>query len=258
MNKTQIITVLSSIALFLILYLGCDITSPEQQKMQQTTSANMVSTDISVLLKEAREKLDATQITTIELLDAQIEEVQDSTKIDLLKQLSSKWYEFGHPAIAGFYAQTIAEAESDEDAWSIAGTTYSICAQRVQEQKVRDYCFTNAVQSFENATSLNPDNPQHRVNLAVLYTDNPPPQNPMKGILMLRELTQKYPENASVLVNLGRLAIKTSQFDKAIERLNQALALEPNSRQAICLIARAYEAKGDTENANKFAQRCQN
>jgi len=166
--------------------------------------------------------------------------------------------EFGQPAIAGFYAQTIAENDNSEESWSIAGTTYSICLQRTKEQKVRDYCYQNAVQAFESAVSVNPDNPQHKVNLAVLYTENPPPQNPMKGILMLRELTEKYPENASVLVNLGRLAIQTSQFDKAIERLSQALTLEPTNRQAICFIAKAYEAKGDQTNAELFGKRCNN
>lgn len=257
MTKLQITSILSCFVLFLVLYFGCDYTSPEQKEAQALTGANMVSTDISVLLKDAGEKLDPSQASVIEMLDAQIEEAQDSVKIDLMKQLSGKWYEFGYPEVAGFYAQTIADKENTESAWSIAGTTYSICVQRAEEQKVRDYCFNNAVAAFESAASVNPDNPQHRVNLAVLYTDNPPPQNPMKGILLLRELTEKYPENASVRVNLGRLAIKTSQFDKAIERLSQALELEPNNRQAVCLLAQAYQAKGDTANAEAFAQRCQ-
>jgi len=258
MTKLQIISVVSAVLLFIILYFGCDIVSPEQKRIGEDRKPAMVSTDISVLLKNAAATLDPAQTGIIEMLDAQVEAAQDSTKFDFLKQLSGKWYEFGQPAIAGFYAQTIAENDNSEESWSIAGTTYSICLQRTKEQKVRDYCYQNAVQAFESAVSVNPDNPQHKVNLAVLYTENPPPQNPMKGILMLRELTEKYPENASVLVNLGRLAIQTSQFDKAIERLSQALTLEPTNRQAICFIAKAYEAKGDQTNAELFGTRCNN
>ncbi len=258
MTKLQIVSVISAVLLFIVLYFGCDTVSPEQKRIGESRKPGMVSTDISVLLKDAAEKLDPTQTGVIEMLDAQVEAAQDSTKIDFLKQLSGKWYEFGQPAIAGFYAQSIAENDNSEESWSIAGTTYSICLQRSQEQKVRDYCYQNAVQAFESAVSVNPDNPQHKVNLAVLYTENPPPQNPMKGILMLRELTEKYPENASVLVNLGRLAIKTSQFDKAIERLSQALTLEPTNRQANCFIAQAYDAKGDKANAELYGKRCQN
>lgn len=258
MTKLQIVSVVSAVLLFIVLYFGCDTVSSEQQRIGEDRKPAMVSTDISVLLKNAAEKLDPTQTGVIEMLDAQVEAAQDSTKFDFLKQLSGKWYEFGQPAIAGFYAQTIAETDNSEESWSIAGTTYSICLQRSEEQKVRDYCYQNAVQSFENAVSVNPDNPQHKVNLAVLYTENPPPQNPMKGILMLRELTEKYPKDASVLVNLGRLAIKTSQFDKAIERLSQALTLEPTNRQAICFIARAYDAKGDQANAELYGKRCNN
>jgi len=256
MTKLQIISVVSAVLLFLTLYFGCDTVSPQQKRAGQDRKTAMVSTDISVLLKDAAATLKPVQTGTIEILDAQVEAAKDSTKVDLLKQLSGKWYEFGHPAIAGFYAQTIAETDNSENSWSIAGTTYSICLQRTKEQKVRDYCYQNAVQAFENAVSVSPDNPQHKVNLAVLYTENPPPQNPMKGILMLRELTEKYPKNASVLINLGRLAIKTSQFEKAIERLSQALTLEPKNRQAICYIAQAYDAIGDKVNAEKFGQQC--
>ncbi len=256
MTKLQIVSVVSAVLLFIVLYFGCDTVSSEQKRMGEDRKPGMVSTDISVLLKDAAEDLDPSQTGIIEMLDAQVEAAQDSTKIGLLKQLSGKWYEFGQPAIAGFYAQTIAEVDNSEESWSVAGTTYSICLQRSKEKKVRDYCYQNAVQAFENAVSVNPDSPQHKVNLAVLYTENPPPQNPMKGILMLRELTEKYPENASVLVNLGRLAIQTSQFDKAVERLSQALTLEPNNRQAICFIARAYDAKGDQANAELYGKRC--
>lgn len=256
MTKLQIVSVVSAVLLFIVLYFGCDTVSSEQQRIGEDRKPAMVSTDISVLLKDAAAKLDPTQTGVIDMLDAQVEAAQDSTKFDFLKQLSGRWYEFGQPAIAGYYAQTIAETDNTEESWSIAGTTYSICLQRSEEQKVRDYCYKNAVQAFESAFSVNPDNAQHKVNLAVLYAENPPPQNPMKGILMLLDLTEKYPENASVLVNLGRLAIKTSQFDKAIERLSQALTLEPNNRQAICFIAKAYEAKGDQANADAYGQRC--
>lgn len=256
MTKLQTASILSTILLFVVLYFGCDIASPEQKKIEATRELNIVSTDISVLLKEASEKLTPNQTGIIQMLDNQIEEAQDSSKVDLIKQLSSKWYEFGHPSIAGYYAQTIAENLNDETAWSIAGTTYSICVQRQKETKVRDFCYNNAIQAFESAVSLNPDNPQHKINLAVLYTDNPPPQNPMQGILMLRELSEKHPDNATVKITLGRLAIRTSQFDKAIERLSQALEIEPNSRQAICLIAQAYEAKGDNVNAAVYKAKC--
>lgn len=258
MTKLQSVTVISAIMLFLVLYFGCDTVSPEQKKIGAARAPGMVSTDISVLLKEAAVKLDPTQTAAIDVLDTQAETATDSTKLDYLKQLSGKWYEFGQPAIAGYYAQTIAEQEDTEQAWSIAGTTYSICLQRSQEKKVRDYCYQNAVQAFENAASLNADNPQHKVNLAVLYTENPPPDNPMKGVLQLRDLAQKYPQNASVKVNLGRLAIQTSQFEKAVERLSQALDIEPNNRQAICLLSQAYEALGDEKSADVYRTRCGN
>jgi cytochrome c-type biogenesis protein CcmH/NrfG len=85
---------------------------------------------------------------------------------------------------------------------------------------VKAFCNQRAVQAFENAISLNPDNASHRLNLALTYTEMPPEDNPMKGILLLRELQEQYPENTQVLNALGRLAIQTGQYARAVERLD--------------------------------------
>ena len=113
------------------------------------------------------------------------------------------------------------------------------------------------VMAFENAISINPDNIAHKVNLALCYAERPPVDNPMKGVLMLVELNKSAPKNVLVLNTLARLAIRTGQYDRAIERLSTAIEEEPNNEKSICLLAQAYEAKGDTENASVFKQRCQ-
>jgi Flp pilus assembly protein TadD len=78
----------------------------------------------------------------------------------------------------------------------------------------------------------------------------------MKGVMMLRELQEAYPDNTLVLNTLGRLALQTGQWVRGIERLQQALALEPDNKNTICLLAQAYAGLGDQENAAIFAERC--
>jgi len=75
-------------------------------------------------------------------------------------------------------------------------------------------------------------------------------------VLMLRTLNQEEPNNVLVLNALGRLSIRTGQFDNAVKRLNAALDSEPENATTICLLAQAYEGAGNAEQATVFAEQC--
>ena len=258
MTRLQLLVLSLSVGLFLILYLGFD-TKPRNIKALETSRAlSAESTDIQVLLNSARKELDDNQTNLLLALESQLNsEASDSMKIPVLQQISGKWFDFGSPAIAGFYAQEIAQIDEQEESWSIAGTTYTICIQRSKEEKVRQFCTSRAIQAFENAISINPRNVAHKVNLALSYTENPPKENPMKGITMLLDLNRQDPENVLVLNTLGRLAIKTGQFDRAFERLNKSISIEPTNNKAVCLLAQIYENRGDQQKSIEFAQQCE-
>ncbi|MEL6836080.1 MAG: hypothetical protein AAFP77_23990 [Bacteroidota bacterium] len=257
MTRQQYILIGSVTLLFLILYFACETKPPGQQQVEQSRLLQAEATNVNVLMREAHDELPASQLSTIEALQGELSRaVDDSTRVEVLQQLSGRWYEGGFPAIAGHFAQEIAEIEGGESAWSIAGTTYAICVQRTNDEKVREFCNQRAITAFENAISLNPEEVQHQVNLALTYTEAPPPNEPMKGVLMLRELEQSFPESPLVYTTLAQLAIRTSQFERSIERLNQALEIDPANLNAICLMAQAYAGAGNAAEAQRFDQRC--
>jgi len=257
LNKTQLLTIGAAILLFGILYFGCDTKPVTQKAIEKERALAVESTNIETLLLEAKAALPKATATDILALEKQMEDaITDSTTITVLKELSGKWYQANHPAIAAFYAEQVAEKTTTEEAWSIAGTTYSICIQRSELEKVRQFCTNRAVTAFESAISLNPDNVAHQTNLALVYTENPPQENPMKGILMLVDLNKKHPQDIGVINNLGRLAMKTGQFKKAVERFGQVLELQPDNRDALCMISQAYGELGEMESAEKFAEKC--
>lgn len=245
--------------MFFILYLGCE-TKPEDIKALETSRALAAeSTDINTLLQEAKSSLDGMSSNSVLALETELDAaLADSARVEVFKRLASNWYSLGYPSISGYYAQQIAELQGTEESWSIAGTTYTICIQQSQEQKVRDFCTGRAIQAFESAISLNPDETAHQVNLALAYAANPPQDNPMKGILLLRDLNQKDPDNVLVLNTLARLALQTGQYPRAVERLERALQLEPGNLNTICLLAEAYQGSGDVKKAEAFAEQCRN
>jgi len=258
MTKTQFAVIASAVLLFFVLYFGCDTQPPEQKAVERSRAMALEQTDLQVLLQEAKSDLPEKEQTQVADLERRLSEVrEDSNRVALLKQLSGKWYSLGEPAIAGGYAEQVAETLQTEESWSIAGTTYSICVQRSEEERVRDFCTDHAVSAFENAISLNPDNVANRVNLALLYTENPSEDNPMKGVQMLLDLNRKHPKNVSVLNSLGRLAIKTGQYERAVERLEKAVSLDPENRNAACLLSRAYQGLGEESESARYQRRCE-
>ena len=257
MTKLQWLIVIGSVGLFVLMYFGCDRVPPSQQGVETNRALSAQTTTLEALLVDAKTHLNAEQANNILALESQFESTTDeSGQVEVLKSLSGKWFEFGHQSIAGGYARQIAEIEGSEESWSIAGTTFAIGIQRANELKVKEYCTEQAVQAFENAISINPDNLDHKVNLALCYVENPSEAEPMKGIQMLLGLNQQNPENVLVLNNLGRLAIRTRQYDRAIQRLEKALSIESGNQTTICLLAQAYGETGANEKAREMSEKC--
>ncbi|NUO00627.1 MAG: hypothetical protein HUU01_08425 [Saprospiraceae bacterium] len=257
MTKLQLTAVFSAALLLFVMYFGCETKTKEIQRSEKSRALSSEKTDINLLLKDARSTISEAQHTFVLTLEEQLETANsDSAKVAILKQLSGKWYEFGHPAIAGHYAQNVAELSNSEEAWSIAGTTFGICVQEAKDDIIREFCSKRAIGAFENAVSLNPENITHKVNLALSYAEFPPADQPMKGPLMLLDLNRQQPENVLVLNSLARLAIKTGQFDRALTRLEKAVQLEPENVSSNCLLATVYESLKKTVEAQQYLEKC--
>ena len=257
LNKKQGIVLAITVLLFGVLYFGLDTKPSEQKLLEKSRSANFESTGIQLIFNDAKaalkkEQLNAIEAGEVQLKNASVDSLQEKAKIEL----SQLWFRSGHPAIAGFYAEEIAEVKNDEDSWAIAGTTYLYGVQSYKEEKLKDFCAKRSRKALEKASSLNPENVDHKINLALGYVEFPPKDNPMAGVLQLVGLNKKYPENVKVLNQLGRLAIRTNQIDKAIERLSSAEALDKNNKTTICLLAEAYSMKENETLFTEYTVRC--
>ena len=257
LNKAQYLALLGAMILFLALYLGFDTKPSGQQIVDDSRSIKGESTSFKSLEVDAKAHLDAQQTAQLQGLEQRISAATtDAERIALLKQISGWWYAQGQVLVAGSLAEQVAELENTDAAWSVAGATFYHALLGEQNVQRRDFCATHAIKAFESAVSLNPNQVEHRVNLALVYAENPPPDNPMKAVLLLRELEAKYPESPSVFNALGRLAIKTGQWERAVQRLEKAWALDPNNPNTPCLLSKAYEGVGRADKAAEFANRC--
>ena len=257
MNKAQILIVFAAVALFSALYFGFDTKPDKQKTLERSRSLQGESTSLGTLVDDALSHLKPEQAGEMEALEKQIQAAtDDATRIELLKNLSGRWYALGQMPVAGGFAEQVAALENADSSWSVAGGTFFTALISAKEPALRDYCASHAVKAFESAASLAPEKVEHRVNLALVYAENPPPDNPMQAVLMLRDLESKHPESPSVYNALGRLAIKTGQWERAIERLEKAWSLDKKNINTPCLLAKAYEGAGNIAKATEYAKRC--
>lgn len=258
MKKQQYLALLAAAVLFLGLYLGFDTKPSGQHKIEQSRAIQGEATSFETILADAREHLGETERVAAEELDKKFDAAtNDTERAEALKQLSGFWYRTGNRAVAGGFAEKVAEIESTDAAWSVAGATYFQALQASDNPILRQYCAGRAVKAFESAASLAPDDPEHRVNIALVHAEQPSADNPMQAVLLLRELEAKYPNEPAVYNALGRLAIKTGQWERALQRLEKAYQLDPANPNTPCLLAKAYEGAGNTAKAEEFADLCQ-
>jgi tetratricopeptide (TPR) repeat protein len=258
MNKGRLIFISVSVFAVLLIYFGCDIKSPELREAEKVRAMDFQPTDFVNIKRAAIDNLSSERRNTIESLDFALEKAEDEdSKVKYHKELSRFWMQFGYPALAGYHAELIAQMVMTGESWSIAGSTYNICLQRAESERQKTLCGNRSVASFENAVSLEPNNLDYRLNLAVTLADHPPENNPMLGVTQLIELNRQNPEYVPALFNLGRLAVETGQYQRAIERLTSAYELEPDNQRVICLLPVAFARVGDEQNARKFSDLCE-
>ena len=87
-----------------------------------------------------------------------------------------------------------------------------------------------------------------KTKIAMTYVSS---QNPMQGILLLREVIESDPENEEALYNLGLLSRQSGQLDKAIERFSKIVSINPDHIQARFLLAVTYLDLGESNKAKE-------
>ena len=257
LNKSQYITIAIFSLLFCVFYFFFD-TKPKDIKLAEKSRVSFIeTTNIQNLLQEARENLRADEMGILDAMYMRVDMAEaDSSKVQEYKNLSSAWFQKKYFGIAGHYAEEIAKIVDDELSWSIAGTTYAMGIRNGITDKEKDFCSLRSRQALEKAISINPENVNHKINLAVTFAEKPIADNPMKGVMMLLDLNRENPDNTSVLYQLARFGFQTGQYDKAIERLTKALDIEPENQRVICLISEVYNALGNIKMAEFYSQKC--
>lgn len=253
----QYIAIILSVCLVVVFYVGCSTKDPKMKSVEKSRLESFEVLSIESVKKVAFDSLSADQRAFYQGLTLELDQkTEEKDRIATMKKISGFWFQQGNFAMAGDVADRIAKKANTPEAWSIAATTYVAGMKNEKNDNIRNFCQSKAVDCFERAIEMEPNNVNHRTNLAVCYAEKPPKDNPMKGILMLLDLDKKHPDNVGVLFQLARFGMQTNQYDKAINRLLRVIKINPNIIKAHCLLADAYKTIDNLSAANKHLKVC--
>ena len=243
MKKPQIITIIVGLLLVSFLY----IFVPRSQKKENSTT-NQVAANEGVSSKSivdgAKTSLTAEQKISLLSIENQLNtssKHQDSIRI--YQALAQFWSKEAHrlePYL--YYTYSAALLENNEKSLTFA-------AQQLVDNftnpdapaALQNWMASNAKVLLEKALVINPINDSAKINLGACYLFGNISDNPMQGILKVKEVVDKNPHNDYGQLILALGGKKSGQYEKAIERFLIVLNDEPNHIEAMVNLAECYE-----------------
>lgn len=253
MSKLQVGLVLGAFILIQILYFGFDTVQLDKEGEVSTEElSGMDGSDVNVAIEDALSHLSEEDRDSVSVW------MERGSEGDLFsyKQLSSFWVSQNDWRLAGHFTEAITEIQPTVENYTIAANTYATGAEQTEDGHVAAMLSHKAIEMYEQAIAEGGSAFELELQKVMLMIKVPDAANPMKGVLALVDLSEKYPEEPEVFRRLGEFSIQTGQWDKAQERLERAYKLDPDHKKTICLLSTVYAETGDQAKSAEFSKLC--
>ncbi len=261
MKKSQIAVIIAVVAIMGYLYSLKPVKLPSTIERSSSgakvtegkAAASNINVDyVSTPAKQAIGNNLAAEITTLE---GNLKKAgSDADRLNLEKQLAKKWDDVNQPAPGAFYYQAIAQSENTYQSWIDAGDKFNDAYKAGLDTAAQPVFVQNAVEAFKNAQKLNPDGLDAKTGLGIAYV-NGGAASPMEGIALLLDVIKKDPTNRKASLNLGLFAMKSGQYEKAVERFKGMIA-QKQEVEPYFYLAESYKQLGMKKEALEAYQNC--
>lgn len=253
MNKNLFILIGSGIVLMIILWLLPSAPPATAVKPMQQ-EAGPVKLTLKEILTETKKTIPAYQAAFIDAEQTKVEKATNKADSLLFQKVLLQYCKDSiHSFILGsYYLKNVALLENSEKNLTFAAQLILDSMMISNQPAVQNWLASSAKELFERSLQLNANNDSSKTGLAACYIFGGISDNPMLGILPLKEIVQKNPDNIYAQMILGLGGRKSGQYDKAIERFNIIITKHPDNLEAIVNLAECFELKGDKSNAIKW------
>jgi tetratricopeptide (TPR) repeat protein len=161
---------------------------------------------------------------------------ENQKKAIFADSLATLYAKAGRFDSAGVFAEEAATFFNTEASWFKAGDSYYQGYTFALNANKQGNLGEKARGQFQKVLEINPKNLEAKTKMGMTYLSSAP----MQGVAMLKEVLETDPKNELALFNMGMLSIQSGQNEKAINWLNQLVAVNPTHTQGTLLLGIAY------------------
>lgn len=239
MSKGPIIAITISFVLLISIYLFVDIRPSNLEPAPSSAEPSLDLDPLGYIIEFNAQLPELENITINSFLDDLDVDIDKLIKVNLIDSII-KFYEKNEQYnFSAWFHTKKAEILQTSESWKVAAKRqYSVSQNEAYQADFNKILRKEGIKSYQKAIELDSLDLNVKVDLATCYLDDG--KTTMDGITLLLGVieTDSLHINANIL--LGRFGIVSSQYDKAIKRLENVLSLQPENTEALFLIGEAY------------------
>ncbi|MEP7168029.1 MAG: tetratricopeptide repeat protein [Bacteroidota bacterium] len=247
MKTLQIFLISGAAVLSTALYLAPRNAPPSENKMPLNKATAKQEFNFDDLLSFQNKNLSEDERAKTEEWRKDLQQPSSRANLNLYDSLAGIWDSKKKYVLSAYYYEQKAEKDNSEKSYINASFRYFDAYKEAIDSTLKINMVDKAIKNYSKVLELNPKNLNAKTDLGVLYAQAT--AEPMKGIMMLREVVAEDPNHENAQLNLGYLSVKSNQLDKALERFDKVLEINPKHIDAYILKAQVYVQMGEKQKA---------
>jgi len=230
---------------------GLIYTMPSQVNVKRDDKEGPAKTDANgfseiEILNQAKALLDSNQTKKLAFFESALKNNGEKDTV-ILDQIGRLWDQAGVYAASAIWFEKKSMIIKSEQGYLDVAYRYFDAFKSTEDSVLKNMMVAKAIANYQLVLELNPSNLNAKTDLGVCYAEGS--SEPMKGILLLREVVAADPNHEMAQFNLAMLSVKSGQLDKAIDRLNTVLKINPKRIDVFFYLGQVYASKGDKAKA---------
>ncbi|MEO8711020.1 MAG: tetratricopeptide repeat protein [Parafilimonas sp.] len=254
MRKQQLALIFTGILLLAGLYFFGNTIGPKKPASPAAESGTPATLTTEDVITKYKANLNAQQVQKLTQLENSVVRGDvHNQQIQIDHQLASYWMDSLHrEEIGAYYAGEAAKLENSEKNLTFAAHLLLDNMMASPDVSMQKWLATQAKELFDKALILNPGNDSSKIGLGACYMFGNISDNPMQGILAIKEIADKDTDNMYAQMMLGLGGVQSGQYDKAVERFLTVVKKQPGNMEAVLNLAGTYERMGNKTEAVKW------
>jgi tetratricopeptide (TPR) repeat protein len=256
LKKQQWIVIAAGSILLLGLYTFGRFTPPHEEHADHGKAEAPKAFQINDFVNNLKKDLTPAQsayLTSLE--DALTRGDLKTQRIANFQALSNFWRDSARSFLPYiYYLSEKAKLENSEKNLNFAAHSMLEELRGISNPDLKTWMAEQSNDLFTRSLKLNPNNDSTIVGLGSTFFFGVSGA-PMEGILKIRAIADKNPNNIFAQFMLGYGGLVSGQTEKAAERFKKVIELDPSNTEAVFLLAELYEKAGNKKEAITWYER---